>query len=503
MTATRIVVVGHGMVGARFVEELRSRDRADRFAITVLAAEEHAPYNRVLLSDFVAGRTTAAGLAMPDSAEGATVHRGAVALDIDRAGRCVRTAQDRHPYDVLVLATGARARLLPLAGMAPGCPPPGMHTLRTLDDARTIVAATMNARRAVVVGGGVLGIEAAAGLARRGLATTLVHAAPSIMERQLGPSAAEAACRRLAAAGVSVVVGASSAGVDLHRGRVAGLHLADGRVLPAELVLLACGTLPETALAERAGLTVQHGIVVGEDLATQDGRIFAIGDCAQPPQGGSGLVAQGWDQARRLAAALAGTAAPAADPGATDVVRVKGEGLDIVAMGVRAGSGRRALTLADPDAGRHIEVVVADDRLVGATCVGAGAVAADLVAAYTRGTPVPADPARLLLRPIAAGPAPAASPTNMPDRATVCRCNGVTKKDIRTCFSAGARTLPEIATATRATTGCGGCTDTVAGLLEWLTSADPLPASQQPAAAREPDVRRTKHDAHGLETSAR
>jgi assimilatory nitrate reductase electron transfer subunit len=508
MTPTRIVVVGHGMVGARFVEELHARDGASRFDVTVLAQEEHEPYNRVLLSDFVGGRTTAAGLAMPRTGTAADVHRGATALHVDRRARTVRTADALHPYDVLVLATGAQARVLPLDGADPQDPPPGLHTLRTLDDARGIVAASMNARRALVLGGGVLGIEAAVGLARRGPAVTLVHAAASLMERQLGPDAATVAARVLASAGVAVELGAVSTGVELRQGRLAGLRLADGRTLPADLLVLACGTQPATALAVDAGLPVGRGILVGADLASPaDPRIFAIGDCAEPPGGATGLVAQGWGQARQLAAALAGAAGPEPDACPTDVVRVKGDGLDIVAMGSRPPAGARTITLSDPDGGRHVEVVVAQDRLVAATCIGGGQVAADLVARYTRSTPLPADPARLLLRPLAGTGAPqASSPTTMPDRATVCRCNGVTKKDIRTCFANGARTLPEVAASTRATTGCGGCTETVTGLLEWLTSADPLPAesaSQPAAASRAADVRQMKHSAHGLETSAR
>ncbi len=510
-----VVVIGHGMVGARFVEDLRRRDTDRRFAITAVGAEEHEPYNRVLLSDFVAGKIGVAALQLPRAAadEHTRIVRGSRAVAIDRAHRLVRLHQGRSiGYDVLVLATGASARVLPLSGIGPHGLPPGVHALRTLDDAREIVAATINARRAVVIGAGVLGLEAAMGLARRGLSVTLVHAADAVMERQLDPDASSAVVAALAAEGVDCELSAVSKQVDLRDGRVRGLTLADGRTLPADLIVMSCGTVPQIGLARDAGLTCERGIVVGADLASvDDPAVFAIGDCAAPPGGSAGLIAQGWEQARRLARALADGPAARSEPDTapTDVVRVKGAGLDIVAMGVNAArspdpAGRRVVRLTDPQARRHLEVVVADGRVVGATCVGAGPVAADLTAAYTRGTPVPADPAYLLLRP-ALGTAPeSGSPTTMPDRFTVCRCNGVSKREIMACWSAGARTRPEVADRTRASTGCGGCADVVDGILDWLRASDPdQPASQPTDVVRADELIGRKQSAHGLETSAR
>ncbi len=317
------------------------------------------------------------------------------------------------------------------------------------------------------------------------------------MDRQLDGPAAEAVVHSLRGLGVDHRVAARAQAVDLDAdGRLRALVLADGERLPADLLVLTAGTVAETALAASGGLAVDRGIVVDADLATSDPAVFAIGDCAQPPEGGTGLIAQGWDQARRLAAHLAdrdsgegrpvgGTATP--DPAPTDVVRVKAHGLEVVTMGVSGSrspdSCHRTLRLSDPSSGRHVEVVVADGVLVGATCVGAGPVAADLTTAYTRRTPVPRDPAQLLLRPVAGaggGAAADPSPTLMPDRATVCRCNGVTKGDLVGCWRGGGRSLEEVARTTRATTGCGGCTDAVCGILDWLGKSDP-PAPAVPA----------------------
>lgn len=528
MTArTRVVVVGAGMVGARFVEELRDRDQGEAFDITLLGAEEYHPYNRVLLSDLVAGKVSVASLELPalerPDRRAMQIRRGSSVCRLDRAARVVQTDDGQtYAYDVAVLATGAGARIPALEGLQSDARPlpPGVHALRTLDDAREIVAATLNAQRAIVVGGGVLGVEAAVGLAGRGLPTTLLHPAPALMERQLDPVASDVLAARLAVAGVSTRVGAATVGVVRESGRLVRVRLDDGTFVAGELVVLCCGTVAETGLAAEAGLPVGRGIVVGEDLASPaDPHVFAIGDCAQPPEGGTGLVAQGWDQARRLAAHLVRRAAASADPVQpavdaeppedTDVVRVKGTGIDVVTMGQTACHGHgpedRVVRLSDPGGHRLVEVVVRGERIVGATCIGAGQVAVDLTVAYRRGTPVPADPAHLLLRPV--GPAePSASPTNMPNSTTVCRCNGVTKGAIVACYQRGARSVSEVATATRATTGCGGCSEVVAGLVDWLRTTDPdgAPgsASREVPGSREEAVPSPKPGPHEVETPA-
>ena len=532
----KVVVVGFGMVGSRLVDELLRRE-PEAFDITVLGAEPYEPYNRVLLSDVVAGRTDVAAITMPlpDGAR-VSVLRGVTATSIDRESRVV-TADDgsTHPYDHVVLATGAAARIPPIPGLrtADGGLPAGVHALRTLDDAREIVAATVNSPRAVVVGGGVLGLEAAVGLAGRGLSVTLVHNVQSLMERQLDPEAADVVRSGLEGQGVTVLPSCLSSEVLVAGGRAVGIRVKDNadragdggagprdEVVAARLIIFSVGTIPETGLAAAAGLSTDRGIVVGYDLASPDDpRVHAIGDCAQPPNGSRGLVAEGWDQARRLAETLVSLVEPVTAPtplvepaetvhlrlphdgaqpsmavrlgalltgGAsraqsdrgidtrgTDVVKVKAGALSVTTMGVCGpsrpnGLTQRAVRLADPRAGRYIEVVVSDGILVGATCVGDPRVAADLTAAYTRRTPVPMDPAFLLLTPVMQTAAPASSPEHMPDDAVVCRCNGVTKGDIAESCGSGAHTVEEVVRETRATTGCGSCKDAVCGLVDWL-----------------------------------
>ncbi len=363
-----------------------------------------------------------------------------------------------------------------------------MHPLRTIDDARSIVAATLNATRAVVLGGGVLGLEVAAGLAKRGLDVTVVHPRRAVMERQLDAAASAVVEAVMSDIGIRHRIGVEAEDVVMVDGRVRGVRLHDGEVHDCDLLVVAAGTAPNVDLARSGGLPVGRGVRVDDELRTLgDRRIFAIGDCAEPPEGSTGLVAQGWGQSRALATALAGGIPAPRRAAVEDVVRLKAPGLDVVAMGV-CGSRRdpspthRVVQLSDPSIGRHVELVIADGLLVGATCVGAGSVAADLVSTYTRSIPVPADPALLLTATLAGGVTIAAT-DGLPG--AVCRCNSVTRERISEVVAAGAESVADVAAATRATTGCGGCLDEVSELVDsicakrTLTSAKP--SSHTPA----------------------
>lgn len=506
---SHVVVIGHGMVGSRFVEDLTSADTTGEHLVTVLGEEACEPYNRVLLSDVVAGTRGLAAIALPSPGHPrVSVQRGLAVRSVDRRRRDVVLADDtRVPYDHLVLATGAAARIPAMPGLDGPDLPRGVHVLRSIDDAREIVAATLNARRAIVLGGGVLGLEVASGLARRDLAVTVVHPAGALMDRQLDEDASRVVESTLRRTGIDQRVGVAADEVIVEDGQLRRVRLSNGEVLAADLLVLSVGTAPSTRVAADAGLAVERGVVVDVDLTTSDPRIHAIGDCAQPPGGSTGLVAQGWEQARRLADLLTGSDPERARTGSGDVVKPKTHGVDIVTMGL-CGSGRvedpalRVVRLSDPAAGRHLEVVVRDGILVGATAIGAGRTGTALITAYTRRTPLPTDPAHLLLPPIAptATPAGQDSPSLVPDRATICRCNGVTKGDIRAEFASGATSVERIAEATRATTGCGGCTDAVCGIVDWLRAGEAT--SPTDAGGREDGFTRAKHEQDRAETRA-
>jgi assimilatory nitrate reductase electron transfer subunit len=480
----RIVVIGHGMAGGRLVEELVARGVAD--GVTVVGAEPYGAYNRVLLSDVVAGRADVASLALSDAealgAAGVDLRLGRHAVRIDRARRQV-VLDDGVPvgYDDLVVATGALPLVPPLAGLGPDVT--GIHAFRTLDDCREIVAAAANARTAAVLGGGLLGLEAARGLARRGLAVTLLHAAGHLMERQLDATGGAVLARQVARLGLQVRTGAAVTGVRAGAdGRLAEILVGD-EDLAADLLVLACGVRPDTALAAGAGLAVGRGVIVDDELRTSDPRVRAIGDCAEYAGSPGGLVAPAWEQARIVADLLSERDPTARYRGHRAVTRLKAADLDVASAGethtdlwdsTDGPHGVDVVQLADPARGSYVKAVVRDGVVTGAVCVGAPRAAAELTLLVERGSPAPADRSTLLMPGSrAAAGAPAGDPTHIPDRATICRCNGVTKGALVGAWADGARTVEGMAARTRATTGCGTCRDTVCGLVDWLAAQDP------------------------------
>jgi len=488
----RVVVIGAGMVGNRFADELGRL--APHAEVDVLGEESYEPYNRVMLTELIAGRIDLAGLTLPTPDTGRVrVRSGVRATEVDRERRVVVTAGGDFPYDVLVLATGARARVIAVPGLR-GALPRGAHVVRRLDDARDITAATLNASRAVVIGAGPLGVEAACAMRHRGVEVTLL-ATSDLLNRDLDPDVAAVAADGASDLGIDVVTGVQIASVGVRDGRVDAVHLKDGRSFPAEIVVLACGSVPDTTLAAEAGLETNVGVVVGDDLRTPgDPSVFAIGDCAETPAGVSGLVAPGWAQARALARSLAHGVELELPPVAGSAMRLKAVGLNVVTMGVRAstaGPDDRVVSLSDRRARRHVELVARGDTLVGVTCVGAPEIAAHLSTQFDRPGLLPADPMHLLMGTSGVGAVESASPTAMPAATTVCRCNGVTKGDLVHAWDAGATTVDALADATLATTGCGGCTKLVGGIVDWLRTSDPAPApsvSQGDPAGRERTV---------------
>jgi assimilatory nitrate reductase electron transfer subunit len=468
----RVLVIGYGMAGARLVAQIRARDRAGRIQLTVLGAEPHRPYNRILLSGLLAGKTAEADLTLANHGHGYDVRLGDPASSIDRDARTVTTARgDTLPYDNLVLATGSRAVVPPIAGLPneETAMPARVAVFRTLDDCRRIVDAARSAHSALVLGGGLLGLEAARGLAGRGLRVDVVHAVGHLMERQLDPAAGAVLSRTLRALGIRTHLGAAANAVEASEGGVT-LSLADGERLQADQLVLACGVRPDTALAAKAGLTVGRGIVCDDRLRTEDPAIYAIGDCAEPPGGGSGLVAPAWDQARVVADLITGTDPSARYRPAPAVTRLKAAGIDLATMGESCDAAD-AVTFADPDRGLYAKLVVRDDRLAGAIMLGEHPTVGTVIQHFDRQTPLPADRRGLLLgRFLHGAGAPASdSPALMPDIAVVCRCNNVTKGAIRRAWLAGES---DVSAATMASTGCGSCRDAVDGICAWLSTQD-------------------------------
>ncbi len=469
----RLVVVGNGMAGARLVSEVRARSADVR--ITVFGAETAQPYNRVLLSNVVAGTSTREQVRLLDprwyAEHGVTARLGVAVSAVDRDGRAVVGADGtREPYDVLVLATGSEPVVPPIPGVERATP------FRTLDDCDRIREAAATARRAVVIGGGLLGVEAARGLAGLGLPVTLLHLAGHLMERQLDAEAGLVLGETLAALGVETVTG-----VNATRVAEGGVELSEGGPVEADLVVLACGVRPVVGLARDAGLGVERGVLVDDELRTDDPAIFAIGECAQHAGTVYGLVAPAWEQASVVADLVTGTDKEARYRGSRLVTRLKANRVELAAMGETHLTEDEAeiVRFSHRRDGTYRKLVIRDDRLVGAILLGETAAVGTLTQLFDRGGPLPADRAGLLFPGLAGlgargaggaggGAAVADSPVRMPDSARVCRCNDVTKGRIRACWESGARDVAAVAAATRATTGCGGCRDAVEGIIGWL-----------------------------------
>ncbi|MEU7553463.1 FAD-dependent oxidoreductase [Streptomyces sp. NPDC044571] len=460
MSAGEVLVVGGGPAAHRFVERLHHHGH--RGPVTVLGAEPQAPYHRVLLGSVLDGTLGPDALALPALPPGTRLRTGVTVTRIDRAGRRVHTADGSvHRYDTLVLATGARPAVPRIPGLArvpslqEGVPSPqdGVAAPRTLSDVARLSA--QEPSRAVVLGGGMLGVEAAAALRRAGHEVALVHRGPHPLDRHLDTTGGPLLTRRLQELGVEVHTGREAAGYCSGK-----LTLDDGRVLAADLLLLCTGAVPETSLARRAGLTVRSGVVVDDLLRTDDPRIHAIGDCAEHPADTAGHLEPAWAQAESLARQLAGDPAP--HPGTRHIARLRVPGLDLVRLGGGAApaAGSEVVSFADAARGRYARLTLAGGRITGAVLLGLPRAVAAVSRLYEQDLPVPSGRLEFLL-----GIAPAAPGSDgLPGDAVVCRCNTVTKHTITEACRAGAADVAQIAAATRATTGCGGCTDAVRAL---------------------------------------
>jgi len=365
----RLVVVGNGMAAMRTVEELLKL-APDLYDITVFGAEPHGNYNRILLSPVLAGEKTVDDIMLNTrdwyTQNGIELLAGDPVVGIDRPRRTVRSASGKEVhYDRLLLATGSKPFIIPV----PGHTLDGVIAFRDIQDVETMLHAARNHRHAVVIGGGLLGLEAANGLMRQGMDVTVVHLADSLMERQLDKPAAELLKVALERKGLRFLLGAQTAGI-LGDDRVTGVLFKDGTQIPADLVVMTAGVRPNIELAAGAGLRCERAIVVDDTLQTFDPRIYAVGECVQHRNATFGLVAPIWDQARVCAAHLAGAGHRRYVQQAT-ATKLKVTGVDLYSAGDFIGAeGSEDLVLRDPRRGVYKRLVLQDGRLVGAVLYG-------------------------------------------------------------------------------------------------------------------------------------
>ncbi len=362
-----IVVVGNGMASVRFLQEFFARD-AKGFAVTVIGAEAAAGYNRILLSPVLAGEIGWTDVQLKPAEWyadlGIALVTGDAVTALDAAARTVSCASGRAlSFDACVLATGSDPIRLPI----PGADLPGVVTFRTAADVAAMIAAAESGAPAVVIGGGLLGIEAACGLSKRGVKVSLIHLMDRLMERQLDPEAAGLLAEALRAKGIEVLLGAQTEAI-LGQDAVHSVTLKDGRVLPCGLLVMAAGVRPRTALAKAAGFAVNRGVLVDDQLTTSSPNIYAIGECAEHRGACYGLVEPAYEQAATLAAHLAGEAARYA--GSIPAANLKVSGVPVFSAGDFEGAGAQAIILRDDLIPAYRKLVIRDGRLVGAVLYG-------------------------------------------------------------------------------------------------------------------------------------
>ncbi|WP_344689042.1 nitrite reductase large subunit NirB [Blastococcus jejuensis] len=512
-TRARLVVVGNGMAGARFVEEVLERGGGEQFRITVFGEEPHGNYNRIMLSPVLAGEEHEDDIVLNShdwyADNGVTLRAGVLATRIDTAAKLVYAADGTAtPYDHLVLATGSYSFIPPMTGVRTddGELRPGVHGFRTIDETRAMLDAVGRCRKAVVMGGGLLGLEAARALQGHGLQVELVHAMPHLMNMQLSPEAGAVLERSVESLGISVhldVFATEVFGTD----HVEGVGLADGRRLDADLLVVAAGVRPNTDIAVRSGLEVERGIVVDDQLRTDDPDVYAIGECAQHRGEVYGLVAPAWEHATVLADVLTGTDPTAEYHGSRTATKLKVAGVDVATMGINTPErdDDEFLVISEPRRGVHLSVVIRDDRLVGATLLGDTRKVAFLTQAFDRGLALPEERIKLLvdLSDGAGSASGMLSVAEMPAESQVCNCNGVTKGAICGAVADGCGSVGEVMDATRAGKGCGSCKSLVKQIVEWAADGDlaedptasyyvpgiPMAKPELMAAIREQDLR--------------
>ncbi|QEI07943.1 NAD(P)/FAD-dependent oxidoreductase [Pigmentiphaga aceris] len=365
----RLVVIGNGMAGMRTIDELLAL-APDLYDITVFGAEPHGNYNRILLSPVLAGEKQIADIMLHPrewyAENGITLHAGDPVTRIDRVKRKVHSRDGIEvPYDRLLIATGSKPFMLPV----PGNTLPGVIAFRDIQDVESMMVAARDHRRAVVIGGGLLGLEAANGLLRQGMEVTVLHVADALLNRQLDKPAAAMLKQALESRGLRFLLGASTAAI-LGEDRVTGVQLSDGSVINADLVVMTIGVRPNAELARAAGLHCDQAIVVDDTLQTYDPRIYAVGECVQHRRALFGLVAPIWDQARVCGAHLAGAGHRRYVQQAT-ATKLKVTGIDLYSAGDIIGeAGTEDLVLRDPARDVYKRLVLKEGQLVGAVLYG-------------------------------------------------------------------------------------------------------------------------------------
>ncbi|UUP15951.1 nitrite reductase large subunit NirB [Nitratireductor thuwali] len=465
----KLVIIGNGMAPGRMLERLFEA-APGRYDVTIFNAEPRVNYDRIMLSPVLSGEKSFEEIVIHGDGwyidNGITLYKGHKITGIDRAAKTVTSDKGEiASYDKLVIATGSNPFIIPV----PGHDMPGVLTYRDLDDVNAMLLAAQSRDKAVVIGGGLLGLEAAAGLSERGMAVTVLHIMPTLMERQLDPAAGYLLQRALEERGINVMCKANTKAI-LGDGKVEGVELADGTVIPASLVVMAVGIRPNAQLASDAGLTVNRGIVVDAGMRTSDADIFSLGECAEVDGQVYGLVAPLYKMAEVAASRLSGDETARFEHMDTPT-KLKVTGIDLYSLGDFAeGDDREEIVLRDAAAGVYKRLVLKDNRIVGTVLYGETADGAWFNDLKKKQTDISEMRETLIFGQAYQGGGqldPMAAVAALPDDAEICGCNGVCKGKITGAIAAnGLTTLDGVRAHTKASASCGTCT----GLVEQLLS---------------------------------
>ncbi|MDD9728584.1 nitrite reductase large subunit NirB [Mameliella sp. AT18] len=462
----KLVVIGAGMASGRVLEHLREQ-APDQYDITLFNAEPRGNYNRIMLSPVLSGEKTYEEIVTHDddwyAQNEITCRFGEHVVGIDRDTRTVTGQNGAISYDKLLIATGSAPFIIPV----PGKDLPGVIAYRDLDDTNAMVEASAKGGKAVVIGGGLLGLEAAAGLALRGMEVTVLHLMGHLMERQLDEAAGYLLKKDLEDRGITVMTKAATKAI-LGEDRVEAVLLEDGTVLDADLVVMAVGIRPETRLANDAHLEVARGIEVNAQMMTSDPDVLAVGECVELDGQLFGLVAPLYDQAKVVAATLIGEEAAFVPKELSTKLKVTG--CDLFSAGDFAeGEGREDVVFRDPSRGVYKRLVIEGDRLVGAVMYGDTADSNWFFGLIKDGTDISDMRETLIFGPAYQGGGqadPLSAVAALPPEAEICGCNGICKGQIVQAIEGGATDLGAVKATTKASASCGTCTGLVEQLLQ-------------------------------------
>ena len=464
MTKKRMAIIGNGMATGRLLDELIRRNAAALFDVTVFGEESHGCYNRILLSRVLSGDSPEEITTKPIdwyAAKGVTFHSGVRVTKVDPITRQLNTSDDRtHSYDVCVFATGSSPLVPPIQGLKrdDGTPRDGVHVFRTVDDCVAIREYARPGSSAVVVGGGLLGLEAAKGLCDLGVHVTVLHLAPHLMNAQLDARGGEMLRRAIEKMGIYVRTGTSAAEV-IGNGHVEAVRLQTGDVISADLVVLACGIVPRVEVAKASGIPVNRAIPVNDLLATPVPGVYAVGECAEHAGIAYGLVQPIWEQCAVLADVLTGTNPRARYAGSKVYARLKVLGVDVASFGVTDGTDTdEVIQVFEDRRNVYRKLIVRDGQLIGGVLVGCTAAAPSLVQMFDRGERMPSNRLDVLATGLAV--------SAIPDDREVCNCNRVSEATVIDAVRGGCDTLPALCAATRAGTGCGSCQGQLTALIQ-------------------------------------